>query len=96
MPRQPCLDARDTLHHGMVQGFEGRAIFTDAPGRADVVARVADLAEQGALTVKAWGLLPNRACLLVRTGTRALARSMRSLLTGYAWATSSRTGTSPS
>ena len=34
----------------------------------------------------AWALLPNHAHLLVRTGTRPLARSMRSLLTGYAGA----------
>ena len=40
------------------------------------------LAEQGALTVYAWALLPNHAHLLVRTGTRPLARSMRCLLTG--------------
>ena len=32
----------------------------------------------------AWALLPNHTHLLVRTGTRPLARSMRSLLTGYA------------
>jgi len=86
MPRQPRLDAPNALHHVMVRGLERRAIFTDAPDRADFVARVADLAEQGALSVYAWALLPNHAHLLVRTGTRPLARSMRSLLTGYAGA----------
>jgi len=40
----------------------------------------------GALTVFAWALLPNHAHLLVRTGSRPLARSMRSLLGGYAGA----------
>jgi putative transposase len=34
--------------------------------------------------VYAWALLPNHAHLMVRTGTRPLPRSMRSLLTGYA------------
>lgn len=48
--------------------------------------RVAGLVEVGALTVYAWALLPNHFHFLVRTGTRSLARSMRSLLTGYAGA----------
>jgi len=70
----------------MVRGLERRVIFTDAPDRADFVARMATLADAGALSVYAWTLLPNHAHLLVRTGTRPLARSMRSLLTGYAGA----------
>lgn len=70
----------------MVRGLERRAIFRDDADRADFVARLAALAEAGALTVYAWALLPNHAHLLVRTGTRPLPRSMRSLLTGYAGA----------
>ena len=70
----------------MVRGIERRVIFRDDTDRADFVARVAVLAEQGALSVYAWALLPNHAHLLVRTGTRPLPRSMRSLLTGYAGA----------
>jgi REP element-mobilizing transposase RayT len=68
----------------MVRGVERTAIFRDDRDRADFVARVARLAEQGSLAVSAWALLPNHAHLLVRTGTRPLPRSMRSLLTGYA------------
>jgi len=86
MPRQARLDAPGTLHHVMVRGIERTAIVRDTTDRADFVARLARLAEAGALTVYAWALLPNHAHLLVRTGTRALARSMRSLLTGYAGA----------
>src|SRR5574341_1576364 len=86
MPRQPRLDAPDTLHHVMVRGLERRAIFRDDQDRADFAARLAALAAPGALTVHAWALLPNHAHLLVRTGARRLARSMRSLLTGYAGA----------
>jgi putative transposase len=70
----------------MVRGIERTAIFRDDRDRADFVARLAGLAEQSALTVYAWALLPNHAHLLVRTGRRPLARSMRSLLTGYAGA----------
>ena len=84
MPRQPRLDAPGTLHHGMVRGLERRAIFKDDTDRTDFVARLAALAAHGTLTVYAWALLPNHAHLLVRTGSRPLPRSMRSLLTGYA------------
>jgi putative transposase len=86
MPRQPRLDAPGTLHHVMVRGLERRAIFRDDADRTAFMARLATLAESGALTVYAWALLPNHAHLLVRTGTRPLPRSMRSLLTGYAGA----------
>jgi REP element-mobilizing transposase RayT len=86
MPRQARLDAPDTLHHVMVRGLERRVIFTDDTDRADFLARVAAVAEQGAWTVYAWALLPNHAHLLVRTGSRPLPRCMRSLLTGYAGA----------
>jgi REP element-mobilizing transposase RayT len=68
----------------MVRGLERRIIFKDDTNRADFVARVATLAEAEALSVYAWALLPNHAHLLVRTGRRPLARSLRRLLTGYA------------
>jgi putative transposase len=86
MPRQARLDAPAALHHVMVRGLERRTIFRDDVDRTDFVARVAALAGAGTCTVYAWALLPNHAHLLVRTGDRPLARSMRSLLTGYAGA----------
>ena len=86
MPRQARLDAPGVLHHVMVRGLERRVIFRDDQDRTDFVARLAALAEGGAWTVYAWALLPNHAHLLVRTGRRPLARSMRSLLTGFAGA----------
>jgi REP element-mobilizing transposase RayT len=86
MPRQPRLDAPATLHHVMVRGIERTTLFRDDRDRTDFVTRVATLAEAGAWTVYAWALLPNHAHLLCRTGRRPLARSMRSLLTGYAGA----------
>ena len=82
MPRQPRLDAPETLHHVMVRGIERTQIFRTDADNADFVARLAALAEQGALTVYAWALLPNHAHLFVRTGTRPLHRSLRSRLTG--------------
>jgi REP element-mobilizing transposase RayT len=70
----------------MVRRIERTDLFRDDTDRADFIARLATLADVGALTVYAWALLPNHAHLLVRTGSRPLPRSMRSLLTGYAGA----------
>ncbi len=86
MPRGPRLDAPGVLHHVMARGIERRAIFRDDTDRADFVRRLATRAEAGAVTVYAWALLPNHFHLLIRTGTRPLAHTMRALLTGYAGA----------
>ena len=84
MPRQARRDAPDTLHHVMVRGSERTARFRDERDRADFVARGATLTKPGAWTVLAWALLPNHAHLWARTGSRPLARCLRSRLTGYA------------
>jgi len=84
MPRGPRLDAPDVLHHVMARGLERHHIFRDDHDREDFVRRLAALAEAGALTVYAWVLMPNHFHLLMRTGQRPLARSLGSLLTGYA------------
>ena len=86
MPRTARLDTPGTLHHVMGRGLDRQVIFRDDRDRDDFVRRLAGLAAARALTVYAWALLPNHFHLLVRTGTRSLARAMRSLLTGYAGA----------
>ena len=86
MPRGPRLDTPGVLHHVMARAIERQLLFRDAHDRDDFVGRVAALAETGSFTVYAWALVPNHFHLLVRTGHRPLARSMRSLLTGYAGA----------
>jgi len=73
MPRQPRLDAPNTRHHVMVRGPKRRPSFRDDADREEFVARLAALAEVGALTGYAWALLPNHVHRLVRTGTRPLA-----------------------
>ena len=90
MLRGPRLDAPGVLHHVMARGIERQRIFQDDADREDFVQRLAGLAEVEALTVYAWALLPNHFHLLVRTGRQPLARSMRSLLTGYAGAVNRR------
>ena len=74
----------------MVRGSERTTVFRDDRDRGDFIARLARLAEAGAVTVYAWALLPNYAHLLVRTGARPLPRSLRSLLTGDAGACNRR------
>ncbi len=84
MPRAARLDAPGTLHHVMVRGIEGRALFRDEVDRAAFLDRVAGLVVQHDVTAYAWALLPNHAHLLLRTGSTPLARVMRRLLTAYA------------
>jgi REP element-mobilizing transposase RayT len=86
MPRNPRLDAPGVLHHVRARGIERRPLFRTDTDRDDFVERLARLAEERAFTVYAWALLPNHFHLLVRTDQRPLARTMRSLLTGYAGA----------
>ncbi len=86
MPRTARLDAPGVLHHVMGRGLDRQVLFRDDHDRDDFVRRLAGLAEAQAITLFAWALLPNHFHLLLRTGTRPLARSMRSLLTGYAGA----------
>ena len=84
MPRQARLDAPGTLHHVMGRGIEGKKIFRNDRDREDFLRRLGELCESGALVIYAWALMPNHFHLLVRSGNRPLALSMRKLLTGYA------------
>jgi len=68
----------------MVRGIEGRSIFADDVDRRDWVDRLATIVPETGLSVLAWALLHNHFHLLVRTGERPLATTMRRLLTGYA------------
>jgi REP element-mobilizing transposase RayT len=84
MPRLARLDAPGVLHHVMGRGIERKKIFLEDRDRNDFVTRLAALADDESLAVYAWALLPNHFHLLVKTGKRPLASSMRKLLTGYA------------
>ncbi len=66
----------------MARGIERRKLFVDNLDRDDFLKRVAALTDAGALAVYAWALMPDHVHLLVRTSSRPLPRSMRSLLTG--------------
>jgi putative transposase len=83
MPRSARLDAPGVLHHVIGRGIEKRPIFLTDEDRNDFLARLGHLAEEGWFSVYAWVLLPNHFHLLCKTEKQPLARSMRSLLTGY-------------
>jgi putative transposase len=84
MPRQARLDAPGTLHHVMIRGIEGKAIFRDNRDRKDFVSRLGTLSRETGSRILAWALLRNHAHLLLFSGPSGLALFVRRLLTGYA------------
>jgi REP element-mobilizing transposase RayT len=83
MPRLARLDAPGVLHHVMGRGIERKEIFFNDTDRIDFIERLADIAEEGAMDVYAWVLMPNHFHLLCKTRNRPLSSSMRKILTGY-------------
>ena len=72
MPRLPRLDAPGVLHHVMGRGIEKKDIFINSKDRNDFINRLAQLAEEGAIEVYAWALMPNHFHLLLKTKNRLL------------------------
>jgi REP element-mobilizing transposase RayT len=83
MPRLARLDAPGILHHVMGRGIERKKIFINDADRNDFIDRLAALAEEGAMDVYAWVLMPDHFHLLCKTYKRPLSSSMRKILTGY-------------
>ncbi len=77
------MDAPGALHHVIGRGIERTKIFLTDTDRADFVERLAQRVWSGDWAVYAWTLMPNHFHLLVRSGARPLAQSMKRLLTGY-------------
>ena len=67
MPRQPRLDAPETLHHVMVRGIERTAIFRDDADRTVFVTRLAALVPATWMILYTSALPPNH--LRLRCGT---------------------------
>ena len=59
MPRLARLDAPGILHHVMDRGIEREKIFINDTDRNDFIDRLVALAQEGAVDVYAWVLLPN-------------------------------------
>ncbi|RLB80377.1 MAG: hypothetical protein DRH24_10770 [Deltaproteobacteria bacterium] len=83
MPRLARLDAPGLLHHVMGRGIERKKIFVSDTDRNDFIDRLSALAQDGAMEIYAWVLMPNHFHLLCKTKNLSLASSMRRILTGY-------------
>jgi putative transposase len=83
MPRKARIDAPETLHHIILRGMGRKKIFLDDTDRDQFLLRLSHLMEETSTSCYAWALLPDRAHLLLRTGTAPIASLMLRLLTGY-------------
>ena len=59
MLRLARLDAPGVLHHVMGRGIERRKIFLSDRDRNDFIGRLSALAQDGAMEIYAWVLMPN-------------------------------------
>lgn len=84
MPRKARIDAPGALHHIVVRGIEGKAIFTDRVDRYNFLDRMGNILSETATPCFAWALMFNHVHLLFRTGLTPIAKVMQRLLTGYA------------
>ncbi len=84
MPRQARIDTPGAIHHIMVRGIERKTIFKDDKDRDDFLTRLEKILTETSTACYAWGLIPNHAHLLLRSGSAPLPHVMRRLLTGYA------------
>jgi len=84
MPRQARLDAPGTLHHVMIRGTEGAAIFREEKDRQNFLSRLAQISQDTGARILAWVLMANHVHLLIVSGPQGISKFMRRLLTGYA------------
>ena len=64
-------------------GLLSKKLFLSHIDRNDFIARLSALAQDGAMEIYAWVLMPNHFHILCKTKKLSLASSMRRLLTGY-------------
>jgi len=83
MPRLARLDAHGVLHHVMGRGIEGSKIYLSDIDRNDFIDRLSTMAQDGAMEIYAWVLMPNHFHILCKTKNLPLASIMRRILTGY-------------
>ena len=84
MPRRARIDAPGALHHIVIRGIEGKAIFKDDTDREDFTERLSRRLKETITPCYDWALMNNHVHLLLRTGTFPIASVMRRLLPGYA------------
>jgi len=84
MPRAPRLDYPGALHHVMVRGIEGGAIFRTDDDRVHFLEELAAPVVDSAAGLYAWALMPNHAHVLLRTGTMSISSLAQCWLGSYA------------
>ena len=88
MPRKARIDAPGALHHIIIRGIEGKAIFKDNADRTNFVERLDRIIPETETGCYAWVLMRNHVHLLLKSGLAPIAHVMRSRLsaglTGYA------------
>ncbi len=84
MPRKPRLDEPGLLHHVIARGIEHRPIFEDDHDRQFFMDRLELVLRETKTLCFAFALVPNHFHLLLRTGKKPIATTMRRLLTSYA------------
>jgi REP-associated tyrosine transposase len=84
MPRGPRIDAPGLLHHVRARGVDRRRIFLSDGDLEDFLNRLNRVCEEHGAKVHGWCLMSNHFHLAIRTGNRPLAKTMTSVLTGYA------------
>ena len=84
MPRKARIDAPGALHHIIIRGIEGQAIFKDNTDRSNFIERLDNIVSETETGCFAWVLMTNHVHMLLKTGLAPIATVMRRLLTGYA------------
>jgi len=84
MPRKARIDAPGAIHHIIIKGIEGKAIFIDRLDRESFLERFGSIILETSTACYAWALLTNHLHLLLRTGLTPLATVMRRALTSHA------------
>jgi REP element-mobilizing transposase RayT len=79
MPRPPRTHAIGVVHHVMIRGVDGRAIFLCVFDYEDFLARFARLVRELGFVVLGWCLLGNHAHFVLKSGTVPLAALMARL-----------------
>jgi len=79
MPRPPRTHAIGVVHHVMIRGVDGRAIFLCVSDYEDFLARFSILVHELGFVVLAWCLLRNHAHFVLKSGKAPLAVLMARL-----------------
>jgi REP element-mobilizing transposase RayT len=79
MARPLRADVEGAIHHVMIRGVEGRAIFSGDSDAEDFLTRFGLLVRELGSVVLAWCLLTNHGHFVIRTGAAPLSRLMARL-----------------